>query len=52
MIWRTVWKLLDIIVPMHFEVAEQRKRALFEAGASIMFGCVFLAMAGGLPREW
>ena len=52
MIWRTVWRLLDLIMPMRFDVDGQRKRAFVEAIASVTVGLFFLVAVGGLPREW
>jgi len=51
MLWRVVWRFLDLYLPLRFEDGGG-KRACVEAGASVIIGLALLSLAQELPRDW
>ena len=52
LLWRTVWRILDLVLPMNFEAESGPGRAVAESFVSVLLGVLALAMSGGLPRDW
>lgn len=52
LLWRTVWRLLDLVLPMNFDAESGPGRAVAESFVSVLLGVLLLAASGGLPRDW